>query len=106
MSADQERKSLRSRFAWIALLAGVIVALYAVGNSIPQVEGAKRAGGAFRYLGVARWQDHLPFVLWAFSLPLAGSLSFMASALRKTAVPVRLAIGVPLGFMVTCVFIG
>lgn len=106
MTTDQERESLRSRAATIALHAGAAVALYSVINAIPQVEGAKGAGGAFSYLGVSRWQDHLPFVLWGFSLPFAGALSFMASALRNTAIAGWLAVGAPLGFMVACVVMG
>jgi hypothetical protein len=59
-----------------------------------------------QYLGVARWQEHGPFVLWAFSFPLSTALVLMAALLRNRAIPGKLAVGLPIGFLVGCVFLG
>lgn len=90
MVESNDRKSLRTGMARLALYAGVLVALLAVLNTFPEIRGARRAGGTLEYLGVERWQEHPRLVSWAFSLPLAGALTLMSAALRHTGIPIAL----------------
>jgi hypothetical protein len=106
MLEDHGRKSLRTRLARLALYAGILVALFAVLNTFPEIRGARRAGGVLEYLGVERWQEHPRFVFWGFSLPLAGALALMSAALRHTRMPSALAVALPLGALALIVVVG
>ncbi|MDI1478817.1 hypothetical protein [Polyangium sp. y55x31] len=97
---------MRARLGGLALLAGVLLALGAVLNAFQVVAEAKHAGGISQYLGGERWQTHPRFVVWVFSFPLAGALVLMGAALRRTRLPVALAIGLPFAFYGLTVAVG
>lgn len=82
------------------VLTGILIVVYATLYTIPQVEGAKAAGGPVHYLDGIFWTRHIPFLIWGFSFPVGIGLIAIGAALRKLPNSMAFAISAPSAYLI------